>query len=348
MGVNPYLSLCTGQTIKGKSHKHNAEEEVRVTSLTHEEVSRQRHRDHFVIESYRESRKMSDPYFEYKGTLFPRMSTSYEDLAFAENEFQVWDDDIFNITYPKSGTTWMIEILSLIQKNGDPTWNKTVPNWDRAPWVENLACAKKLELSEERPRLITSHLAKHLFMKTFEGSKAKVIYTIRNPKDTAVSLYYFSKMSVFYKDPESMDSYLKHFLSGNLAFGSWFTHVKGWLEMLGKDNFMFHSYEDLQLDLRGSVVKICKFLGKELDDKAIDSVVENVSFKNMKENSMANFTLLPDGYMDQEKSPFMRKGIVGDWKNHFTVAQNEYFDKIYKAEMQDLRVKFPWDTSIQK
>ncbi|KAG9481639.1 sulfotransferase 2B1 isoform X2 [Eleutherodactylus coqui] len=242
----------------------------------------------------------------------------------------------------------MIEILSLILKNGDPTWNKTVPNWDRAPWIETVGIARKLELTEEHPRLISSHLPKHYFMKSFEGSKAKVIYTIRDPKDTAVSLYYFSKMSVFFKDPENMDDFLEDFLCRDIPFGSWFNHVKGWMEMQGKDNFMFNTYEDLQKDLRGSVIKICKFLGKDLDDKAVDSVAENVSFANMKENSMANFTLVSSEFMDHGKSPFMRKGIVGDWKNHFTVAQNEFFDKIYKKEMQDVHVKFPWDTSMEK
>ncbi|CAJ0949684.1 unnamed protein product, partial [Ranitomeya imitator] len=84
----------------------------------------------------------------------------------------------------------------------------------------------------------------------------------------------------------------------------------------------------------------------ELDEEAIDSVVKYASFKNMKQNNMTNYSLVPSGYMDQEKSPFFRKGIVGDWKNNFTVAQNEYFDKIYKAEMQDFSVKFPWDSNV--
>lgn len=35
-------------------------------------------------------------------------------------------------------------------------------------------------------------------------------------------------------------------------------------------------------------------------------------------------------------------GQVGDWKSHFTVAQNEMFDKIYQREMAgtDLEIKF--------
>ncbi|XP_069623589.1 sulfotransferase 2B1-like isoform X1 [Ranitomeya imitator] len=289
---------------------------------------------------------MSDPYREYKGVLYLSMSTTKEDLEFVENEFQVRDDDVYNIAYLKSGTTWMIEILSLIHKNGDPTWSNTVPNWERVPWIEELDVAKKLQQSEEHPRLISCHLPRQIVMKSFNGSKAKIIYTIRGPKDVAVSLYYFSKMSAFLHDSENMDCFLKRFLTDNMPYGSWFNHVKGWMGLLGKDNFMFQTYEDLKKDLRGSVIKICKFIGKELDDEAVDSVVKHASFKNMKQNNMANYTFVPHAYMDPEKSQFFRKGIVGDWKNNFTVAQNEYFDKIYKAEMKDFSVKFPWDTNV--
>ncbi|XP_053545900.1 sulfotransferase 2B1-like [Bombina bombina] len=286
---------------------------------------------------------MSEVYFTYKGTLYPVMSTTQKDIDFAENKFQVYDDDIFNITFPKSGTTWMMEILSLIKTNGDPTWIKTVPNWDRVPWIEAPGVGEKLQTANGNPRLITSHLGRHIFCKSFSSSNAKVIYTIRNPKDVLVSFYHFARMSAFFKDPESFDQFINDFLSGNVGYGSWFDHVKGWMEFAGKENFMLHSYEDMQKDLRGSIKKIAKFIGKELEEETLESIVQNVTFENMKENCMANFSLLPDLYMDQKKSPFMRKGISGDWKNHFTVAQNEYFDQIYKEKMKDFNMKFVWD-----
>lgn len=31
-----------------------------------------------------------------------------------------------------------------------------------------------------------------------------------------------------------------------VQFGSWFDHIKGWIRMQGKDNFLFITYEELQ------------------------------------------------------------------------------------------------------
>ena len=82
-------------------------------------------------------------------------------------------------------------------------------------------------------------------------------------------------------------------------------------------------------DLRGSIVRICQFLGKDLDDAAIDSVVANASFGAMKSNKMSNFSLSPRFLMNQKKSPFLRKGDQeqGDrWVGGWTpVTNSSYF-----------------------
>ncbi|XP_067399019.1 sulfotransferase 2B1-like [Emydura macquarii macquarii] len=285
---------------------------------------------------------MTAEYFTYEGVLFPCMNFSSETLSYMENEFQVQDNDIFNITYPKSGTTWMLEILSLIRCEGDPGWVRSVPNWERAPWVESQS-GLEAALKYPPPRLLTSHLPVQLFPKSLQRSKAKIIYTLRSPKDVLVSLYHFSYIMHIFKSPSSMDTFLEDFLSGNVPYSSWFDHVTGWMGLRGNENFFSITYEELQQDLSGSVRRICRFLGKELSEEQLAAVVENASFQSMKGNKMSNFSQMSDEYMDHQKGELMRKGICGDWRNHLSEVQSQRFDTVYQERMQRLGVTFPWD-----
>ncbi|XP_048356659.1 sulfotransferase 2A1-like [Sphaerodactylus townsendi] len=298
----------------------------------------ERERETHPIQSFT---MLSVEYLSYNGILFPQADYSRETLNQVENEFQLLDDDIINVTYPKSGTIWMAEILALILKKGDPTWTQSSAVWDRSPWIETNNGLQRA-LKYPPPRLMNTHVPFQFFPKTFLQTKAKVIYVMRNPKDVLVSFYCFSLIFKTLKTPGSLQEFLETFLSGNVIYGSWFDHVKGWLEMKGRPNFFYITYEELQQDLRGSVEKICQFLGKELSSQQMDAVVEHASFQKMKENKMSNFSVLPDDIIDK-KGKFMRKGISGDWKNHLTVAQNEYFDRVYQEKMRGMDITFPWD-----
>ncbi|XP_037675956.1 sulfotransferase 2B1 isoform X2 [Choloepus didactylus] len=287
------------------------------------------------------SEKLPGEYFRYKGIPFPVGLYSSESISIAENACDVRDDDIFIVTYPKSGTTWMIEILSLILRDGDASWVRSVPIWERAPWCETIMGAFSLP-DQSSPRLMSSHLPIQLFTKAFFSSKAKVIYLSRNPRDVVVSLYHYSKIAGQLKDPGTPDQFLWDFLNGEVQFGSWFDHIKGWIRMQGKENFLFITYEELQQDLRGSVQRVCEFLGRSLGEEALDSVVAHSAFGAMKANTMSNYTLLPSSLLDHSHGAFLRKGVSGDWKNHFTVAQSEAFDRVYRERVQGLPA-FPWD-----
>ncbi|OCT70782.1 3-beta-hydroxysteroid sulfotransferase [Xenopus laevis] len=283
--------------------------------------------------------QISREYLTFEGMRVPSNVHTVESLTYAWKEFVTRDDDVFNVTFPKSGTTWMQEILTLIYSKGNPTPVKTEYSWDRVPWLEQYTGRSKLE-NRPSPRLITSHLPFHIFPQSFFKTNAKIIYTIRNPKDVCVSLYFFSLIAQFLEYREDFQEFVSLFLSKDMFYAGWFDHIKGWLSFKNNPNFLLLTYEDMVKDLKSNVIKICQFLGKELDDAAINSVVENSSFKAMKDNEMSNYSAVPDYIFSKAKGTFHRKGISGDWKNYFTPEREREFDKIYQDLMKDINLQF--------
>ncbi|KAB0338209.1 hypothetical protein FD754_024740, partial [Muntiacus muntjak] len=74
----------------------------------------------------------------------------------------------------------------------------------------------------------------------------KMIYLIRNPRDVFVSGYFFWRSAKFVEKPESMEEYFEWFIQGNMPFGSWFDHTRGWMSMRDKENFLILSYEEMK------------------------------------------------------------------------------------------------------
>ncbi|XP_031609546.2 cytosolic sulfotransferase 2-like [Oreochromis aureus] len=100
-------------------------------------------------------------------------------------------------------------------------------------------------------------------------------------------------------------------------------------------------YEDLIEDCGREIDRLCSFLGLSPSAEEKERVKASVTFDNMKQNKMTNYSTFDT--MNQTISPFMRKGKVGEWKNHFTVAQNEQFDEDYKQKMKNPDLKFRYE-----
>ncbi|XP_040212095.1 sulfotransferase family cytosolic 1B member 1-like [Rana temporaria] len=273
--------------------------------------------------------------------------------AFAHNldeitdRFQARDDDIVIATYPKSGTTWMSEIVDLVLNDGDIEKSRRGAIFQKVPMLEfrvpgEVPPGSEILESVPSPRVIKTHLPVPLFPKSLWDKNVKIIYVARNPKDVAVSFYHFDKMNQLHPDPGTWEEYVERFIQGNVGFGSWGAHVRDWWNLRQQKNMLYVFYEDMLEDPIGEIQKVVKFLGKDFSEEDVDRICQHTSFKAMKENPLTNYTSLSSTIMDQSISPFMRKGICGDWKNHFTVAQSERLDEYYQREMSgaDLTFRF--------
>ncbi|XP_032848765.2 amine sulfotransferase [Tyto alba] len=278
--------------------------------------------------------------FKYKGFYFG-VITSPEYVATLE-DFEIKDSDIFIATYPKSGTVWTQNILSLIIHEGHRNGTENMDNMQRIPWLEYRTDNKDYT-ALPLPRVFATHLPYYLVPRGLRNKRGRVIYITRNPKDVMVSFYHFSKFISSLEEVPDFNIFMERFLAGKVLASSWLDHVAGWYSHAEDFNILFLTFEEMKKDLRSAVLKICDFLDRKLSEEEVDSVVRQATFENMRKDPRANYENLPDDIIDKDKGSFLRKGTVGDWKNLMTVAQNERFDNVLGEKIKTLPIKFIWD-----
>ncbi|XP_028263522.1 sulfotransferase family cytosolic 2B member 1-like [Parambassis ranga] len=278
-------------------------------------------------------------YTEYKGIYLSKSMSPPQSLKYFE-DFTFRPDDIIIATYPKSGTHWMQHVVGLVLNGGDPTSVDTVYNWKRAPWLEQAATISFNLEERPSPRVFSTQFHHNMMPRSFFDVNPKVIYVMRNPKDVFTSYFHFHEIASFLVKPGSSSEFLHKFLDGKVQRGSWFDHVKSWLNAENKQHIMYISYEELSADLKASVAKVAEFLEKRLDDEVMEKIAEKCLFENMKENKIFHSEVVSK-YLDHTK--FFRKGVVGDWKNLLAAEEAEHFDAVYTDKMKDVEYSFVWD-----
>uniref|UniRef100_A0A1E1XD78 Putative sulfotransferase n=1 Tax=Amblyomma aureolatum TaxID=187763 RepID=A0A1E1XD78_9ACAR len=269
----------------------------------------------------------------------------HEDLIRSALAYKPRPDDVFIVTFPKCGTTWTQYLILSILSNGQPP--KTVTDFMLAtPYLELMGAeaAEKMR----RPGVIKTPLP---FYKQPYSPEARYIYVTRNPYDVCVSFYYHLRSMTPREEPDvSFAKYHKLFIAGEGSYGDYFDHLLSWYEHRHDQNVLFFTYEQLKNDTDAWTLKIADFLGKEYgkrlreDRDLLRKVLSASSLKNMQgvfNDKMA--TLIKDLVnLPPEKAiksmevyreavdkdipmhdddGFVRKGVVGDWKEHFTADQ---------------------------
>uniref|UniRef100_A0AAY5KKY2 Sulfotransferase n=1 Tax=Esox lucius TaxID=8010 RepID=A0AAY5KKY2_ESOLU len=134
-----------------------------------------------------EQRNPNSELFQHKGFNLIRGVHDSEHIDSLKT-FEVREDDILVVTYPKSGTTWMQYIISLMFHESEMTQGDEV-TMKHVPWLE--VKYPKIDFGRmSSPRTFVSHLPTLMVPDGFKR-KGKVMYISRNPKDVAVSFYHF-------------------------------------------------------------------------------------------------------------------------------------------------------------
>ncbi|XP_049267137.1 sulfotransferase 1B1-like [Rhipicephalus sanguineus] len=111
-------------------------------------------------------------------------------------------------------------------------------------------------------------------------------------------------------------------VSFQLVYGDYFDHLLPWYERRGDDNVLFLTYEQMKADTRGQVLKIADFLGKTNTVLSFAGTRQSCRIYSMPAAWTTSGASTQDDEVEMHQSPgFIRKGVVGDWRNHFTSEQ---------------------------
>uniref|UniRef100_A0A1B6GG97 Sulfotransferase domain-containing protein n=1 Tax=Cuerna arida TaxID=1464854 RepID=A0A1B6GG97_9HEMI len=268
------------------------------------------------------------------------MPEEYELYAERLHNFEVYEDDVWVISYPKCGTTWTQEMVWLIGNNCDFDAASDKLLLQRFPFLEAVSIipqpqmderaqfldehvlfADTIDFVEEQPspRFIKSHLPVALLPKQIWTKKPKIIYVTRNPMDAAISYYHHHRLWNGYVG--SYETFMEGFLQDKLVYSPFWEHVLEYKNMENQEHVLITSFEEMKADLKGVILRTADFMGKKLSDEQVEELMFHLSFANMKNNPAINGEDFIKEVKEKHDMPeddpeltFIRKGQVGGWK----------------------------------
>jgi hypothetical protein len=215
-------------------------------------------------------------------------------------------DDIFLVSFPKSGNTWTRFLLANLRFPDEPaTWeniNRLIP--------DPTGTAKRDFDRTPRPRIIKSH-------ECFDPRYPRVIYIVRDPRDVVLSQYHYHRKIRKIEDDSSLEKFVTRFLAGETCpHGSWGQNIATWLYTSeGNPRFLLLRYEDLVVDTARELAKIVAFLQLSAGTEQIAQAVERSSADRMRqlEKAQTDENELVKG--SRKDLSFVRAAGSGGWRS---------------------------------
>ena len=178
------------------------------------------------------------------------------------------EDDVFLVGFPKSGNTWMQNLVAGVLYG-------ILPEYAPGSLIQELVPDVHYKTHYQR------HGHTICFKSHFlpRPEYRRVIYIIRDGRDALVSFWHYHKAvtgeEIHFDRLVEMPVY---------EFGTWPEHVTSWLRNPYGANMITVRYEDLKRDGAAELERVARFLGLERDREFLTSVVTSCGFQKLRSN----------------------------------------------------------------
>ncbi|MBE51030.1 MAG: hypothetical protein CMP51_04990 [Flavobacteriales bacterium] len=221
-------------------------------------------------------------------------------------------DDVFLVSFPKTGRSWLTYMLH----NLDDYFLKMRSTHDLSEIIIENGF-------RQDPNLMFSNKNR------FKFRRSKVIFLVRDPRDVVVS--HFHQVTKRSKNPfifESISEFVRDDILGFKRiiyfYNLWYNNKKI------PSKFLLIKYEDLVNNGVSEIVKICEFVGLDIDIKKVQEVFKMSTADKMREmeknNSLDGFRYFGNDINHLK----VRKAKVGNYTNELNSSDIEFCNHILK------------------
>lgn len=257
-------------------------------------------------------------------------------------------DDIIIATSYKVGTTWTQAIVAhLLWPDGD----LPAPTSVLSPWLDMRAVPLEVALNglkaQPHRRFIKTHLP---FDGMIYDERWKYLYVARDARDVFMSLWnHYTNMTdeikalfntlpgrvgaPFPEPPDDIHAFWRDWMTkgwfdtdtDGYPYWSHLTNVQSWWDVRDLPNIQLIHYADLLADTEGEMRRIADYLEIDVPKDRWPSIVEAVSFKNMKEKGDVYAPAGGSMWKGGAKT-FLHKGTNERWREVLSDEELELYD----------------------
>jgi len=225
---------------------------------------------------------------------------------------------LFVAGMPKSGTTWVEQMLS------------SFSGYEAILIPE--ATFSELKTGEghcfEMPKTALSRFRRKLVLtkmhvpgtenngQILRDASVPCLILHRDLRDVSISHYYYVRNTPWHGDYNALENAtveegIEYFIRNRL--GEFIQWIDGWERWRDPNASIVVRYEDLLKDASHNMKQILSLFGLSVDDEQLESIVAAYDFKSLRAKNSA--------------TGFFRKGTSGDWQNHYTPELQELFKR---------------------
>ncbi len=217
-------------------------------------------------------------------------------------------EDVFLISYPRSGNTWVRFMLANLLKPD----SETIDFHNIHDYIPEEGRNNDIINTLSSPRIIKTH-------STYKANYSRVIYLVRDGRDVYVSYYHYRLKKL----PEGC-SFSEFLRMEDHSPSLWGDHVESWLNHQEQlSGILIVHYENLLSNPNAELKRMVDFIGIQATEEEIIQAVHASRFDNMRKIDQTKGRK----YNLTGTDEFIRKGIKGDWQEQFTRDDIEFFNK---------------------